>query len=1045
MSDATRRGPIAWMANNGVTPNLLMIVLLAGGLFMSTRIKQEVFPEFDLDIVTVTVAYPGASPEEVEQGIVLAVEEVVRGLEGVEEVKATANEGVGVVTVEILDGSDPQLVFQDVQQEVERIRTLPVDAEEPEITLNTMKHGVVDVQIYGEASEWALRDLAEQVRDRLLADPGITQIELKGARDYEVHVEVSQATLRRYGLALQDVSRAIAATSVEIPAGSIDTKGGEILLRLRERADWAEEFAEIPIVTTAGGALVRLADIATVSEGFEDVDRFGTYDGSRAIGLSVFRVGDQTPIGVSDAVRAALDDIRADLPPGVDLAVNRDMSEIYRARLSLLLRNGFLGLCLVLIVLGLFLDFRLAFWVTMGIPVSFLGGLLFLPGIDVTINMVSMFAFIVSLGIVVDDAIVAGENIHEYRQRGMNYLQAAIRGAQDVALPITFSILTNIAAFFPLMLVPGMMGKFFRAIPIVVATVFVISWVESLLILPAHLSHERAPSRNPFAVAGRGVQSLFSRGLAAFIHRAYTPFLTLTMRFRYITLAAAFGVLILTAAFAKSGRMGFVLMPKAEADSSVVTAVLPYGSPLSAVFTVRDRLVAAAGRVGGENGGDALVEGVFAVITENRVEVSTYLTDAKVRPITTGVFTDLWRETAGEIPGLESILYEADRGGPGRGRSVSVELSHRDIAVLDAASSELAAALEGFGNVKDIDDGYSPGKPQLDLRLKAEGRALGLTSSEVARQVRNAFYGAEVLRQQRGRNEMKVIARLPEAERSSEHAVETLMIRTPSGTFVPLREIAEVERGRSYTSIGRRDARRTVTVTANVTPDRETNLVIATLKADVLPRLARDHRGLSFSFEGRQADMRESMQGLITGLLGALIAIYALLAVPFRSYVQPLIVMAAIPFGIVGAVFGHLLMGFSMSILSLMGIVALSGVVVNDALVMIDYGNRRRIDGLPAFDAIFAAGIRRFRPILLTTLTTFGGLAPMVFETSRQARFLIPMALSLAYGLVFATVITLILVPCLYMVLEDALGLFRRLFGGGRDDAETIPMATMTE
>jgi multidrug efflux pump subunit AcrB len=1024
------RGPLAWLVTNHVTANLLMISLLAGGIFFALRIKQEVFPDFSLDMVNVVVPYPGASPEEVEQGIVLSVEEAVRGLEGVKEVTATASEGSGRISIELLDGADPQKAYQEVQQEIDRIRTFPLDAEEPQVSLATRRREVLTIQVYGDASEWALRDLAEQVRDRLVQDPGITQVDLSGARKFEVRVQVSQETLRRYGLTLDGIARRIATSSVEIPAGGVDTAAGEVLLRVKERKDWAREFAEVPIVTTAGGASLTLSDLATVVDDFEDTDRLGTYAGHRAIGISVFRVGDQTPIGVSEAGREAMEEISADLPPGVDYAISQDRSDIYRQRLHLLLRNGFIGLCLVFLILGLFLELRLAFWVMIGIPTSFLGALLFLPGMGVTINMISMFAFIIALGIVVDDAIVAGENIYAYRQRGMSFMRAAIRGAREVALPITFSILTNVVAFLPLFFVSGFMGKIFAVIPAVVATVFIISWVESLLILPAHLGHAGKGFKLPIlALLHRGQQA-FGRGFVWAVKRFYSPFLDGCIRFRYLTLATGIALLAIAVGYARSGRMGMVLMPKVESDSAAVVAVLPYGSPLARTEEVRDRLVAAANGIADEHGGELLCEGVSALIEENRVDVTAYLTDPDVRPIGTKEFVSLWRDRIGQIPGLESLFFEFDRHGPGRGKSLSVELSHRDIEVLDKASSELAGILEGYGIVKDIDDGYTPGKPQIDFRLKEEGRSLGLTSSEVARQVRNAFYGAEALRQQRGRNEVKVKVRLPESERESEYDIETLMVRAPTGRYVPLRDIAEVERGRAYTSIQRRNGRRAVTVSANVNPDSETNRVLASLTSEVLPALAREHPGLAWGFEGRQADMRESLGSLQSGFILAMLGIYVLLAIPFRSYVQPVIVMMAIPFGIVGAVAGHIIMGYSMSVVSMMGVVALAGVVVNDALVMIHFGNQRRLAGASAHHAIHDAGVRRFRPILLTTLTTFGGLAPMIFETSRQARFLIPMALSLGFGIVFATGITLVIVPALYMIVEDVVVAVRWVWSG---------------
>lgn len=1016
---AWQRGPLAWMVHNRVTPNLLMVFLLLGGLFMSTQIKKEVFPEFELDLVTVRVAYSGSSPEEVEQGIVLVIEEAIRGLDGIKELTAKASEGSGTVTAELLADADQQKAYQDIKQQIDRITTFPDDAEEPQVSLRSRRREVLNLQIYGDVSEPVLRESVEQVRDRLLQSGGITQIDLAGARDVEIRIDVPQQRLRTYGLTLAEIARKIDSASTEIPGGTVETSAGDILLRVKDRRDWAREFARIPIITTADGSVVLLEDIAEVREAFEDSNRFATYNGVRSIGLDIFRVGDQTPIGVSDAVRAAMLEIEADLPTGVSWDINRDRSDIYQQRLQLLLKNACVGLALVLLLLGLFLEFKLAFWVTMGIPISFLGGLLFLPALGVSINIVSMFAFIVALGIVVDDAIVAGENIYEYRQRGEGLLKSAVLGARDVSVPITFAILTNIAAFMPLYFVPGHMGKIWKAIPLVVITVFIISWVESLLILPAHLAHTRSKPRSRLTSRLHEWQQLFSRGLVTFIEKYYRPFLHFSIRWRGVTVAVGVAVLLVVISFVVSGRIGMILMPRIESDRAVVTAVLPAGTPIEQVWLVQGKLLAGMERVAADNGDDELLQGIFSRIRENEVRVTAYLTPPGIRPLNTGTVTGLWREEVGPLVGLKSLRYESDRGGPGGGAALTVEMSHRDIPTLEAAAAALAARLEEFPTVKDVDDGTSSGKRQYDFQIKPEGQSLGLTSSDVARQVRNAFSGAEALRQQRGRNEVTVRVRLPEAERSSEYAIENLTIRTPDGMFVPLLEVAEITRGRAYAGINRRNARRTVTVSAGVEPLDETTQVMTTLNRSIMPQLVQDFPGLTYGYEGRQASMKESASGLFIGFGMALMVIYFLLAIPFRSYIQPLIVMLAIPFGIVGAILGHLLMGYSISLMSMMGIVALSGVVVNDSLILIDYANRRRLEGVIPSAAVVAAGVRRFRPIILTTLTTFGGLAPMIFETSRQARFLIPMALSLGFGILFATGITLLLVPCLYLLIED--------------------------
>lgn len=1012
---AEARGPIAWMVRHRVAPNLLMAVLLVGGLLSASRTTQEVFPEFDLDMVDISVPYPGASPEEVEDGIVRVVEEAVRALEGVAEVVSTAGEGVGRVVVEIDEDADAQKALLDIQEAVSRIRTFPVDAEEPAVSLILRRRDVLSLQIYGDASEFVLRELAEQVRDRLLQSPEITQVDLRGARASEIHVEVAQETLRRYGLSLSGIAARLRATAVDLPGGSVDTSAGEVLLRVKERRDWASEFSDIPIVTTAAGAALRLGDVARVSEGFEDAQRSAVYNGYPAIGLAVYRIGDQTPEQVASAARSALDEVAPILPPGVDVAIDDDDSIIFAQRRELLVKNLLLGLVLVLGTLSLFLEPRLAFWVTMGIPTSFLGAFLLLPWLGVTLNMISLFAFLIALGIVVDDAIVAGENIHEQRELGLDPETAAIRGAQGVATPISGSILTNMIAFAPLALIPGTFGKIWFAVPFVVGSVFLISWIESLGILPAHLAHAKPSREGRFS----RFRAAFQRGFQRFVRRYYAPLLDRALDRRYLTAALGVGLLVLVLGYVASGRMGMVLMPKVESDRAVATARLPYGTPERSAEAVRDRLLAAATRVTEASGGKDLVTGTFALIDENTIEVDVYLTPPDTRPLSTGEVTRRWREEVGVVTGVESLKFESDAGGPGRGPGITVELAHRDVEVLDRASERLAAALEQFPNTRDVDDGYAPGKTQLDFRLRPEARSLGLTSTDVARQVRDAFYGAEALRQQRGRNEVKVLVRRPLAERVALADVENLLVRTPAGRDVSLLEIADVDQGRAYTQISRRDGRRTVTVTASVVPADQSNQVLQAVQTDVLPELVRDFPGLAFSFEGRQADMRESLASLAANFALALVIIYVVLALPFRSYLQPAIVMLAIPFGFVGAVLGHWIMGYSLSVISMMGIVALAGVVVNDSLVMIDFANQRRASGASPREAIYDAGLRRFRPILLTTLTTFGGLAPMIFETSRQARFMIPMAISLGYGILFATIIMLFIVPALYLIIED--------------------------
>lgn len=1026
MSATPRRGPIAWMVHNRVTPNLIMFALLAGGLLMTSLIKQEVFPDFDLDRITVSVAYPGATPEQIDQNVVLAIEEKLRDLSGIDDTTATASEGSGTVILKLSESADAQAVYQDVQQAVSRISTFPADAERPVIQLSAHTRGVLGIQLYGDVSAVALRAYAEQVRDQLLQSSDITQVELEGARNYVMRIEVTQDRLRSYDLTLKDVGDRVAAAAVDVGGGSVDTRGGEILLRLKGRRDSARQFERIPILTTAGGTVIHLGDIATITDGFERSNIQASYDGQPSIGVAVYRVGKQTPIQVADAARAAMAEVATGLPPELHYAINGDRSLVYKERLQLLLKNAFMGLVLVLVLLSLFLDMRLAFWVTMGIPTAFLGAFLFLPLMDVTINMMSMFAFIIALGIVVDNAIIAGENIYEHRERGASLAQAAITGAREVAMPVSFSILTNIVTFLPLLLIPGFLGKIFGVIPLVVITVFLVSWVEALLILPAHLAHGRNRRGNPVSRAIHNRQKAFSKGFLALVANYYAPFVKAMIKRRYLTSAFGIGVLAIVLAWAVSGRMGFSLMPKVESDRAQATLTLPFGSPVATMVATRKRMEAAANKVIAAHGGSKLATGIFTTITENSVRMHVYLTPADTRPISTSAFIKAWRRQLGEVPGAQASQFLSDAGGPGSGKDITVNLSHRDSQVLDRAAQALAVRLGQFASATDIDSGVAQGKNQLSFTLNNAGRSLGLTNAIVGAQVRAAFYGSEALRQLRGRNEVKVMVTLPQAERNSRAAVRNLLIRTPENTYVPLHQIADIASTRAYTQITRRNGRRSVQVSAAVNPPSATSRIIQTLNSDTLPALGRDYPGLSYDYDGRQADAQNSVNALLVGFILSLAGIYMLLAIPFGSYVQPMIVMMAIPFGIVGAIIGHEIMGYSLSVISLMGALALAGVVVNDSLVLFHYANQLRAAGHSAADAVGLAAVRRFRPILLTTITTFGGLAPMIFETSRQARFMIPMAISLGYGILFATGITLALVPCFYVIVEDIKAWFIR-------------------
>ena len=950
------------MARNSVAANLLMWVLIIGGILVGLQVQQEVFPEFDLDLVQVLVPYPGASPAEVEQGIILSIEEAVRGLDGVKRVTSNAFEGSGVVQIELLIGTDGNKAQQDMQNAIDRITSFPEEAERPIVSLMTRRREVISLMVYGDQDLRVLHRVAEQVRDELLQDPKIVLVERSGIPPLEISIEVPLATLRAYDLTLEEIAQEVGRGAVELPGGGVKTKTGEVLLRTAERRDRGQEFADIPIVSRGDGTEIRLGEIARIIDGFADTDEAAFYHGKPAIELKVYRIGDQTPVEVAEAVKAHAAEIDERLPPGIGVAVWRDWSEIFRDRMSLLLRNARLGLVLVLLLLGLFLEVRLAFWVTMGIPISILGSLLLLPVFDVSINMVSLFGFIVTIGIVVDDAIVVGENVYENRQQGMPFLPAAIRGAQWIAWPVTFSVLTNMVAFIPIFFVPGTMGKIFRCIPAVVVCVFFISLVESLFVLPAHLGHQRRTGDRGFWALLHRIQNPVSRMLEQAIVRYYKPALMACLRNRYVTVSAGLAILVLTIGFDKAGHIDFTFFPKIDSERVSAGITMPYGSAVEETRAVQGRVVEAAEKVLARHGGEEITRGIFTHIGSagagrggssgtllggggHLANVQVYLVPSDQRALTAAEFSREWREEVGEIPGTESLTYTYSLMG-GSGPSIDVELSHTNVRVLEQAATELADALRSFQGVRDIDDGFSLGKPQLDFKVRPEARSLGITASMLGRQVRSAFYGAEALRQQRGREEVKVMVRLPEAERKSEYNVEELLILIPGGGEIPLREAATVTRGRAYTEINRADGRRVLNVTADVVPGAaNATKVLEDLERGFLPELMARHPGLAYSLEGEQRWQRESLDSLRTGLTLALIVIYAMLAVAFRSYVQPIVVMSAIPFGLVGATLGHLIMGYDLSLMSMMGMVALSGVVVNDSLVLIHATNENREKG----------------------------------------------------------------------------------------------------
>lgn len=1033
------KGSIKWFAGNHVAANILMFVFIVGGFLMAGQVDQEVFPEIQLDLITVTMQYPGAGPLEVEDGIIRPIEQAIGGLENIKRINGKASEGRGVVTAELIEGADINEVLDNIKSEVDRVQTFPEEAEDPVVAKVTNRREAISLVVYGDASDVALRQHAERIQDDLLALPNITQVELAATRPYEISIEIPEQTLRSLNLTLNEVAGTVRQASLDLAGGLVKTEGGEILLRTKEKRYEGQEFENITVLTRPDGGLVKLGDIATVKDGFEDIDKVAMFDGKPAVMIKVFRVGKQTPKEVATTVRNYIAEHSPTMPASIKVDVWQDFSILLDQRLDLLINNGYQGLLLLLIIIGLFLEVRLAFWVAMGIPVSFLGAILLLPMFDISINMLSLFAFILALGLVLDDAIVIGENVHVHREMGKSLYRASVDSTLELAMPITFSILTTVAAFLPMIFVTGAIGKFMYVVPVIMISVLIISLIDSFYILPAHLCGGLSSSNANIWKKIESVRHHFDDWVNAFSEKYYQRLVRSATAHRYTTIAIATAVMFAVIGVVGGGLIKFVFMPEIDADEIVVSVAMPPGTPVERTEEI-SRLIERKGlELASEydaRRGDTLhnVQHVFIAngfqtfeggprgLTEvngaHLAQIRMLFRQPDERNVVTTDFADEWRERVGDLPGVDKVTFQSEL--IKSGADVGLQLSHEEFDVLLEATERLKTALAGYNGVSDIGDSHAEGKRELQLTLRPEARTLGVTERDLAQQVRSAFFGAEALRMQRGRNEVKVMVRYPEDERQSLTNVEHLHVRTRMGGEVPLTAAAGVDDGVGYSEISRTDRKRVVQVTASVNeavanPDE----IMADLQNGLLIQMKHDYPGLGIDLEGESRDRAESMGSLLAGFLFALFLIYGLLAIPFKSFTQPLIVMSVIPFGFVGAVIGHLIYGYNLSLMSVFGLVALAGVVVNGALVLIDMINTLRDQGVPIREAVLQAGVRRFRPILLTMLTTFFGLLPLMSNQSVQAQFLIPMAISLAFGEMATTFIVLIVIPALYLILED--------------------------
>ncbi len=1041
---------IAWFARNSVAANLLMVAIFGVGFYaIYNKLITEVFPSFERDVINISVPYPGASPAEVESAVVLRVEEAIQDLQGIDHIYSNAKESQAQIRVEVSNVSLIKIV-SEIKNRVDAISTFPDDVEKPIVSQQERKRETISVVLSGEMSEHQLHQMALQIREEITHLPEISQADIAGLRAYEISIEISEETLKQYGLTLETVAKAIQASSQDIPAGTLRTSGGEVRLRVLGQAYDRKQFENIVIRSAIDGSRIRLGEIATVNDGFTEDPLYAIFDGKRAAIIPVYRVGKQNTLDVSQSVKQYINQKAGTLPPGVSLTYWKDRSRIVKARLQTLLNSALQGGILILLLLALFLRPAIAFWVSVGIPISFMGALGVMSYLDVSINLITLFAFIVVLGIVVDDAIVTAENIYSHQKRGKDSLKAVIEGTQEVSVPVTFGVMTTVASFVPLLMLAGIRGKLFAYIPMVVIPVLLFSLIESKLILPTHLRHLKAIPRHPKADEVNfllRMQQKVANGLESFVDKVYQPLLESTLNVRYLTLTFFLAILALAIILVKSGYFPYTFMPRVQSEYIKATLYMPEGTPVSVtekhILHINKQAEKLRQKYIDPVSHESVIKHILVTVGSTgtglsraskgssniaQVQLETIPPEKRSLEITSSELTGEWRKLIGDIPGKKELRFRSEIAHGGD--PIDIQLQGSNFSTLAAAAKAVKEriALENAANgVFNIKNSFEGGKQEMQVTLKPDADLLGIKLADLGKQIRYAFYGAEAQRIQRERDDIRVMVRYPKAERQSIEDLNDMAVRTTTGAEIPLSEAASITHTTGVPIITRVDQQRVVNVSADLNKEKgNADAIVADIKK-WLPDVLAHYPGVRPSFEGEQKEQQEMYHSIFVGLTLVLFAIYALLAIPFRSYIQPLIVMMIIPFSLIGALIGHAIMGMALSISSMLGLLALSGVVVNDSLVMVDYINRRRREGIPLKQAVRIAGKARFRPILLTSLTTFFGLVPLILEKSTQAQFLIPMAVSLGFGILFATFITLILIPATYLILEDIKQIFTRL------------------
>ncbi len=1042
-----QRGILAWFARNPVAANLLMITIFLVGGASAFNIQRSLNPKIVTNVITIDMAYPGAAPEEVEQGIVLKIEESLKDIESIKKIESTSGESIASLSITVYEDFEVVEVLNEVKSAVDAISSFPEEAEKPIIKHLRIRNHAINIQLYGNLDEAGLKTFAEEVKNELLQDPDIAYAEILGARNNEITVEVPDKTLRKYNLTLDKVARAIRQSSIDLPSGAVKTDNGEIMLRTKGQAYHQYDFENVVLITYADGTRLTLGDIATINDGFEETKSFSMFDNKFSMSIVIYAVGEQDAINVARAGKKYIEKKRSTLPPGLYIDYWADITFYLEGRLDMMLKNLALGALLVFVVLALFLDIKLAFWVMAGLPVCFLGAFMFMPleFVDVSLNMISLFGFILILGIVVDDAIIIGESAYSVTEEKGHSLEHVIEGAKRVATPATFGVLTTIVAFLPTLFVEGVFATFPEALGWVVVLCLVFSLVESKWILPAHLAHY-PPSHHGIWGKLNRLPETNNRRLAHFVNNTYRPFLMKCISNRYTTLAVFIAALILIAGLVAGGYIRYVMVPAIPGDflrtklemvegTSDAQTLQAHGKIIDALYELDERYKADTGSEIG------IINHVFSWGYNGRFTSSMMeLTKSEDRSLSSNEIADQWRELVGDIPGAR-VLSISNMEGMG-GAALGFQLVGKNMDQLKLLSAELEAKLATYNGTYDIRNNASSEKDEIVLAIKPSAEALGITLADLGTQVRHAFYGSEAQRIQRGTNEIKVIVRYPKEERNTIANLENMFIRTANGDEVPFTAVAKMTVAPGYSKTTRINGERAIRVTSELDKSTtEPSAIVNDIKLHFMPEALARYPGTSYKLDGESEESIKMLTSLFIGFALALLGIYALLAIPLKSYLQPLIIMGVIPFGIIGAMIGHIVINIPFDMMSFFGVIALSGVVVNDSLIMVDFVNKATAVGGNKFEAIVNSGTKRFRAILITSLTTFFGLLPMLLEGSLQAQQVIPMAVSLGFGIIFATVITLLLVPCLYIVLDDLDKLYRSWKGNTAGPDSTVGLS----